>query len=500
MAVKVGGIVVDLVANTARFTRGIASAESTTGRFVRSTTASFAKISKAVVASAAAASAGLAFMVRRTGLAIDEQVKFARRIGITQAELAGLEIAASRTGVGIDTLRRGLQNMVKQIGDAANGTGEAREALFQLGLDARALAQLSPEEQFRAIADAMSGISNETGRVTIAFKLFGARGAGLLNTLALGSKALAQFSSEARDFGTALSEDQASAVEAMNDRIDDMKRLLGGLFTQITAELAPAVVNLTKRFLAFAKSMGGVGPVAKSTLSGIIKAVSTITVGLRGLFAIFQSGIGVVLKGLSKALGLFPGLENFSQALEQEADDLVGKLNEVIDSTADIGNIDDLFAPIAESAQVASDSVGDVSDAVRESLREFENLQREAERVIEETRTPQERFEKELEKLKKLFDRGLIDEDTFNRAVEKARKQLEEATKSVKAEVDISEPKAAQFRQITRGQLERTAGLGIVDPQTKALNSLREFLQREIVIMREQVTEVARNTIAPRAI
>jgi hypothetical protein len=56
--------------------------------------------------------------------------------------------------------------------------------------------------------------------------------------------------------------------------------------------------------------------------------------------------------------------------------------------------------------------------------REYADKLREANRVWEETRTPVERFHTQIEKLAGLFRDGFISQDTFDRAVENAKKAL----------------------------------------------------------------------------
>ena len=55
---------------------------------------------------------------------------------------------------------------------------------------------------------------------------------------------------------------------------------------------------------------------------------------------------------------------------------------------------------------------------------------REAQRVWEETRTPLERYNIEIERLNRLLASGAIDQDTFNRAVDRAKEALDNATSS----------------------------------------------------------------------
>lgn len=82
-------------------------------------------------------------------------------------------------------------------------------------------------------------------------------------------------------------------------------------------------------------------------------------------------------------------------------------------------------------------------DAQLDALERTTELQREAERVFEDTRTPLEAYEKELDKLNELLEEGLIDWDTYGRAVRKAREELEGVTSSAK---EFAGPEAVSVR------------------------------------------------------
>lgn len=64
------------------------------------------------------------------------------------------------------------------------------------------------------------------------------------------------------------------------------------------------------------------------------------------------------------------------------------------------------------------------SDAARDQAAALAELERAADRVRAQTRTPLERYEAELAELRELLSRGLIDAETFDRAVAAASEEL----------------------------------------------------------------------------
>ncbi len=150
---------------------------------------------------------------------LDKLAKTSRKLGVTTEALSKLQYAAELTGVSANTLGLGLQRMTRRIAEAAQGTGEARDAIRELGLDAQELVNMSPDAAFKRIADAMSAIPNQSDRVRLAFKLFDSEGVALINTLEGGSAAIDAYGQELERLGGVISEQTARAAEDFNDQL-----------------------------------------------------------------------------------------------------------------------------------------------------------------------------------------------------------------------------------------------------------------------------------------
>jgi hypothetical protein len=80
---------------------------------------------------------GLAALVDRSLSAADVIGETASKIGIGVEALQELRFAASLAGVEQQTLDMALQRFVRRVAEAANGTGEAKDALAQMGIALR---------------------------------------------------------------------------------------------------------------------------------------------------------------------------------------------------------------------------------------------------------------------------------------------------------------------------------------------------------------------------
>ena len=80
--------------------------------------------------------AGMGALVKQSLAVNDALAKTADRLGLTTEALAGLQHAAELTGAGTKTLDMALQRMTRRIGEAATGSGAAKDAITELGLSA----------------------------------------------------------------------------------------------------------------------------------------------------------------------------------------------------------------------------------------------------------------------------------------------------------------------------------------------------------------------------
>ena len=161
--------------------------------------------------------AGFGLLVKRSLSTSDALVKTASKIGTTADALAGLRFAAELTGVATNTMDMALQRFTRRTAEAAMGTGEAKAAIKELGIDAQKLNRMPLDERMLVLADAFAEVENESDRLRLAFKLFDSEGAALVNTLAQGREGLAEMLGDAKALGLGLSRDAAKGVEKAND-------------------------------------------------------------------------------------------------------------------------------------------------------------------------------------------------------------------------------------------------------------------------------------------
>lgn len=312
---------VDIARLSVLFTSDASQLEKGVSKSLKNTGQQFAKWGKMVGTAGAGAAAALAGVVKSAATAADSLAKTSRKLGTTTDELAGLRHAAEQTGVASNTLDMGLQRMTRRIAEAAAGTGEAKNALIELGLSADALNRAGPAEAMRQIAEAMKNVENQGDRVRLAMKLFDSEGVALVNTLGLGADGLREMQTEAERLGLSFDEVDARRFEEMNDSLDVMRKQFVGLRNTLAVELLPVVelvkdvfgdMTLAERFSAFA--------------DGWRSAVATATGYIFDFSASFLDMVADLGEGAADLIRRFP------KVVDAVAASVEAVVNTVIDS------------------------------------------------------------------------------------------------------------------------------------------------------------------------
>jgi hypothetical protein len=170
---------------------------------------------------------GLAALVDRSLSAADAIGETASKIGVGVEALLELRFAAKASGIEQQTLDMALQRFVRRVAEAAQGTGEAKDALAQMGIALRDQSGnlRRSEELLGDVADAFTRIEDPAERVRLAFKLFDSEGVALVNLLRGGSDALEQMRERARSLGIVLDEHLVRDAGRARNELDTLAQV-----------------------------------------------------------------------------------------------------------------------------------------------------------------------------------------------------------------------------------------------------------------------------------
>lgn len=268
MASTIGKVRAVFTASTSGLTAGVNSASGSMRRLqadvagLRSGMGSLnaiqgAQLFGSVVSGATSAARSLISMGAASAQAISASSDLAQRLGLTYGELAGLSNAADQFGVSEEQLGGAMTRLQVAFAKAAGGSAQATAAFQRIGLSVADLNGMTANEQFEAIAEAISKLPTEAERAAAAVSLFGRSGAALAPMFAQGAAVLRAASEEADKFGLKLNNAQASDVKTMFNSFKDVQDVIQGVINQVTAYLAPAVTAITTAFTDFVGSVGG---------------------------------------------------------------------------------------------------------------------------------------------------------------------------------------------------------------------------------------------------
>jgi hypothetical protein len=312
-SIRAGRAFVELFADDSKLVRGLRSAERKLRAFGNNIRTLGLKM-MAIGAGLLTPLIGSAKAFSKMG---DEVAKMAKRTGLSVETLSELKFVASQTGTEFATLENGVRKMQRSIYDAGRGLSTAVDALSDLGLTYKDLEGLSPEEQFKLLADRISQIKDPTKKAAIAMSLFGRTGTNLLPMFEQGAAGINALQEEARKLGLTMRSEDAKAAEDFTDAMDRLWKVVKMTTFHIGAALAPALETITNVMTTIAvkindwitKNQQVIVTIGKVILAVIAVGAALVVLGTLisglglafGKLSMMITGVGSVLKMLGAA-------------------------------------------------------------------------------------------------------------------------------------------------------------------------------------------------------
>lgn len=276
MSYSLGQAILELAANTARFTSDLGRALSAAEKFKRDADRAF----KAVGATLSVGA--LALFVKHSIDAADRLNDLRTQTGLTGQQLLVMEGAAVRSGAQLETVGDVASKLSKRLNDARKGTGDAASAYKAMGI---------------AVTDASGKLKNQDvilKEVGDKFRTYeeGAQ-KGALATAALGKggdrligfvEALRETEERFQKLGITIEEDVISQADEFNDKVEDMKAVSVALSRAIAAALLPALNNTVEVLLELQKNQQLVN-IAATAITSSIRIAASVFAGFAGVVA-----------------------------------------------------------------------------------------------------------------------------------------------------------------------------------------------------------------------
>lgn|GEM_PF-7035867 len=405
---------------------------------------------------------GLGLLTTQSFSLIDTNAKLARSLGVSSAQLVGLQHAAQLSGVDV---------------------GMFGEQLLKLHAKGGSI---------DAVARKMDSITDPTERAAYAVSVFGDEGLKLLPIFSKGSDALREMINEGRKMAGVSPMDE-KLVEQANQSLIRMKGAFMGIGNTLAVTVAPYVTTFADGIRGMLPSMDELrdkiafwGVLMKETvpvIGGVVAAMWTIT-GVQKAIAIGQAlvlslagpaGWATLAMGATVAVGAYAGINSAMDgvvAAAQTAANQVGSIDHemrnLTDSSAVLldkinqGSADAqkriqqlqnemqvLQAPaemrdlIKQRQELAALSAAgaDPSELTRlhhllNQHRELTKLQKESEDLaskmgakLASLKSPFEKWKDDVAEIKRAFEKGIIGEGEMKKLTAKATEERDKAQK-----------------------------------------------------------------------
>lgn len=302
-AIRAGAAFVEIFADDSKLMRTLAKNQVALKKWGKAASAAGTKL----IAAGTAMLAPLLAATRAYASMGAEMARGAAKTGMSVEALSALKVAAAQSGVGVEQLESAVARMNRSMVAAAEGSQQQADAFAHLGLNLGQLSRMKPEEQFRAIAQALSQIKNPNLKSGLAQQIFGRSGAELLPLLNQGAAGIDKMMNRAKELGLVMSTDAANGALELDQQMDDLWQVVKMGVFQIGGALAPAIqqvvskmtngINVVRNFVAQHQGLivAAAGAGAALLTGGIIlKGVGAAFAIASGAVGVFSTGLGIV--------------------------------------------------------------------------------------------------------------------------------------------------------------------------------------------------------------
>lgn len=225
---------------------------------------------------------GLAKTTIETAKAADEITTLSKVTRLSTDTIQEMNYASEFLDVSAEDMTGSMGKMIRSMGDAQKGTGDAADAFKKLHLrvtDTNGQLKNS-EEMFYATIDALGQVKNETERDAIAMEIFGRSARELNPLIEAGSKSLKELGEEAHKMGYVMDEKSLASLNKLKDSMDKFKFQTDAFKNSIAMVMLPVLTalfeflnKLDPKVVATVAIIGGIAVVAFS----VIKSIKNVT-------------------------------------------------------------------------------------------------------------------------------------------------------------------------------------------------------------------------------
>ena len=288
-----------------------------------------AKATAAAAAATTAAAGAVVLFTQREAKLQDQVGKVAQKLGFAVDELSAYHFISEQAAISTQTFDMAVQRMARRASEAAQGTGEAVNALRELNIDARQFNRMGLDDKMKTVAESMKGVENQSDKVRLAFKLFDSEGVTMLQMLDGGSEKLDKLRKDAEFLGATMSAQGTANATAFTDAMGRLTTATGGTSRAIADKLMPIMTGFANAAAdVMARSRDAVAKFAEDAINGLLfmwAAGEQVFTGIGNLipdafdkkwFDSFLTGFTSMLTNMFNfALRIFPAIGDYIAAV-----------------------------------------------------------------------------------------------------------------------------------------------------------------------------------------
>lgn len=222
----------------------------------------------------------------------DEILTLKNNTGMGTDALQEWAYAEELVDVSSDTVRSSMAKMIRTMGDAKDGSREAKNVFDSLGvsiLDTSGELRNS-EAVFYDTIDALGRMDNATERDARTMDIFGKSAMDLNSLIVQGSDTLRTYAAEAHEMGYVLSTEDLEALGAVDDAQQRLLKTQEAVSNQISAQYAPYMEKALTMSRDLWQEVGDA-----LTQSGVVESLGSILVSTSSLIKpLVELGTGIL--------------------------------------------------------------------------------------------------------------------------------------------------------------------------------------------------------------
>lgn len=295
----IGALRVNLGLDSAKFSKGMSKAQ----RDLAKAQKSFLAFS----AVGAAAFGAITIAALRGADGIDKAAKASRRLGASIGGFKAAQLAASELGVAASTLTDNLQTMNREI---AKGSAGAARSLAALNLTVAELSGLDADEKLAVIADRVKGLGINADDASVILQELGVRNREMVLAVLEGGDVFRNARKDVQDYGLAISDVDASSIEAANDQIGRLSIISEYAGQQLALKFVPALGAMAQ---AMTDSLREGGTLRK-VIDGLVASLDAIAIATSGIAVSLGARYVAAMVAATSATGVFTTAVNIARA------------------------------------------------------------------------------------------------------------------------------------------------------------------------------------------